>query len=146
MACLSLFYKSYVDIFSPASYLMSIHYTSRWLLFLYFTSSNQKVASLSLFFRLYVACLSLFYKSYVDTFSLVSYLMSIHHTSRWLLFLYFTSSDKRWTVYLCSPSYMWHVYLHFQILCGYFLFSILLYVYSLYFRVATFSLFYLIRP
>ena len=71
------------------------------------------MASLSLFFRLYVVCLSPFYKSYVDTFSPASCLIAIHYTSGWLLFLYFTSSTKRWQVYLYFSGYMWRVYLYF---------------------------------
>ena len=63
-----------------------------------------------------MACLSLFYNSNVATFSLVSYSMSIHLTSRWMVFLYFTGSTQQWIVYPCSSSYMWQFFLHFTIL------------------------------
>ena len=116
MACLSLFYNSNVATFSPVSSPMSHHHTSGWLLFSLFFCLSSKVESISLFFRLYVACLSLFYNSNVATFSLVSYSMSIHLTSRWMVFLYFTGSTQRWRVSPCSLSYLWHVYLHFTIL------------------------------
>ena len=74
---------------------------------------NTTVDSLSMFFRLYVACLSPFYNSYVDTFSPASYFMSIHYTSEWLLFLYFTLSEHRWMVFLYPLAHMWQVFLYF---------------------------------